>query len=360
MSRRSFLRRGSPPQRDAEPLTPEHYGELVSQYRSGRYIETARRIGSRVPVEFRRARDDFFDSLPPADELEGFRTRLAAALMHAETVVHFGWNRAIWPLREPIEDLPREWVPGIPDHLRQEAVAGWGDGGASNLRDLLWREIVLSAARARLARMDLLSASRVLEESDPRADAALAWQLAVVWSVRARYVREEELWGETRDFFREAAGSGLVDRAIALRSPRTVARALGDTDDLNLRLALVALGEGRVGRAADRLAEVRDKPAHYLWVPRLMLLGETQIAQERLDPAILGLREAVELAPTSHAVVAALVAALEARGRWDEAAELATEQMALPRGDRVWADFLITWAEPVEPSLDWLRNLVST
>ena len=73
-----------------------------------------------------------------------------------------------------------------------------------------------------------------------------------------------------------------------------------------------------------------------------------------------GLREAVDLAPTSHAVVAALVAALEARGRWDEAAELATEAMALPRGDRVWADFLITWAEPVEPSLDWLRNLVST
>ena len=360
-SRRAFLWPRSPRQRNAEPLTPEAYGELVSQYRSGRYVETARRVGGRVPVEFRRARESFFDSLPPADEIEGFRGRLAAALMHAETVAHFGWNRAIRPIREPVDDLPREWVRGLPDHLRQEAVASWGEEAASNLRQLLWREIVLSAARARLARMDLLSASRMLEESDPRRDAALAWQLAVVWSVRARYVREDELWRDARDFFREAASRQLVSRRVALQSPRTVARALGDRDDLNLRLALVALGQGRTGRAVDRLREVSEKPSsHLLWVPRLLLLGETRIAQERLDPAIAGLREAVELAPTSHAVVAALVAALEARGRWDEAAELATEQMALPRGNRVWADFLITWAEPVEPSLDWLRNLVST
>ena len=360
MSRRAFLRPGSSRQRDAEPLTAESYGRLVSEYRSGRYVETARRIGSRVPVEFRRAREDFFDSLPAANELEGFRGRLAAALMHAETVAHFGWNRAIWPIKEPMDDLPREWVPGIPDHLRQEAVAAWGEAGASDLRKLLWREVVLTAARARLARMDLLSASRVLEESDPKRDAALAWQLAVVWSVRARYVREEELWRETRDFFREAASQELVGRAVGLGSPRTVARALGDSDDLNLRLALVALGQGRAGRAADRLAEVREQAAPHLRVPRLMLLGETRIAQNRLGPAIDGLREAVELAPTSHAVVAALVAALEARGRWDEAAELAAEQMGLQRGERVWADFLIAWAQSVEPSLDWLRNLVST
>ncbi|MXW71249.1 MAG: hypothetical protein F4Z74_07335 [Acidobacteria bacterium] len=108
MSRRVFWRPGSSRQRDAEPLTPEAYGELVSQYRSGRYVETARRVGSRVPVEFRRAREGYFDALPPAEELEGFRGRLAAALMHAETVAHFGWNRAIRPIREPVDDLPRE------------------------------------------------------------------------------------------------------------------------------------------------------------------------------------------------------------------------------------------------------------
>lgn len=358
MSRWAFLRSGSR-QRNTEPVTSEVYGQLVSQYRSGRFVETARRVGSRVPMELRRAQRDFFDMLQPANEVEGFRDRLAAALMHAETVAHFGWNHAIWVLREPVEDLPRKWVPGLPDHLREEAVAAWGEEAARDLRKLLWREIVLSAARNRLARMDLASASRILEEADPRRDAALGWQLAVVWSVRARYVREEALWRDARDLFREAARSELVTRAAALNSPRTVARALGDRDDLNLRLALVALGQGRAGRAADRLREVSKHPPHQLRVPRLMLLGETRMAQKQLDPAIDGLREAVDLAPDSHAVVAALVAALEARGRWDEAAELATEQMAMSRGSRVWTDFLITWARPAEPTLDWLRNLVA-
>lgn len=360
MSRRAFLAPGRPRRTQDEPITPEVYGQLVSQYRSGRFVETARRAGSRVPVEMRRAQQGFFERLPPADEIEGFRGRLAAALMHAETMAHFGWTRAMWSIEEPVDDLPRDWVRGIPGELREEAVAAWGDEGASDLRRLLWREVVLSAARLRLARLDLLSATRILEEADPRRDAAIGWQLAVVWSVRARYVREDELWSDARELFREAARRGLVSRAVSRHSPRTVARALGDRDDLNLRLALVALGQGRIGRAADRLREVNDHPAHWLRVPRFMLLGETRMAQEQLDPAIAELREAVELAPASHAVVAALVAALEARGRWDEAAELATEQMGLRDGDRVWADFLITWAKTSEPSLEWLRNLVRT
>ena len=360
MSRRAFLSPAASSQAVAEEITPEIYGELVSQYRSGRYVETARRVRSRDPVELRQAQRRYFERLPPVDEVEGFRERLAAALMHAETVAHSGWNHGVWAFREPVNGLPREWVPGLPDDLRQEAVAGWGDEGASDLRKLLWREIVLSAARMRLARMDLLSASRVLEASDPRGDPALGWQLAAVWSVRARFVRETELWRDTRELFREAASKRLVNRAVALQSPRTVARALGDPDDLNLRLALVALGQGRIDRAADRLREVSGEPSsRLLWVPRLMLLGEARIAQEQLDPAIAGLREAVNLAPTSPGVVAALVAALEARGRWDDAAELATEQMGLRRGDRVWVDFLITWASSREPSLDWLRKLVA-
>ena len=380
MSRRAFLSRADSSQVVAAEITPELYGQLVSEYRSGRFVETARRIGSRLPAELRQAQRDYFERLPPAHQIEGFRGRLAAALMHAETVAHFGWNHAVWAFREPVDRLPRKWVRGLPDSLVEEAMAGWGEESASDFRKLLWREVVLSAARTRLARMDLLSATRILEEADPRRDPALAWQLAAVWSVRARYVREKvrqpvrgwrlsarardvpekDLWRDARDLFREAASRGRVSRAVALKSSRTVARALGDRDDLNLRLALVALGQGRIGRAADRLREVSEKPSsHLLWVPRLMLLGETRIAQERLDPAIAGLREAVNLAPTSHAVVAALVAALAARGRWDEAAELATEQMALRRGDRVWADFLITWAHPKEPSLDWLRKLVA-
>ena len=185
MSRRAFFRSESSRQRNLEPVTPEAYGQLVSQYRSGRFVETARRVGNRVPMELRRAQRGFFDQLPPADEPEGFRGRLAAALMHAETVTHFGWNHAIWVVREPVDELPREWVRGLPDHFREEAVQGWGEKGAADLRKLIWREVILTAARARLARMDLLSASRVLEEADPRRDAALEWQLAVVWSARA-------------------------------------------------------------------------------------------------------------------------------------------------------------------------------
>ena len=283
---------------------------------------------------------------------------MAAALMHAETIAHFGWNRAIWPIRTPVEELPRRWPEHLPNQARQEAVASWGRDGAGNFRSLFWRELVLMTARLRLARFDLLSASRILVEAEPERDAALAWQLAVIWSVRARYVREDDLWSDTRDLFRDAARRQLVSPAVSLHSFRTVARALGNEDDLNLRLALVALGQGRTDRAADRLRDVSENPAHWLRLPRLMLLGETQIAEDQLDGAIHYLRQAVELAPTSHAVVASLVAALEARGRWDEAAELASEQLGIERGDRAWTDFLIAWATPREPALEWLRNLV--
>ncbi len=360
MTRRAFLKPNRRRRSQDERLTPDGYAEMVAAYRDGRFIEMARRAGLRVPVEMRDAQRGFLDRLPPVRDPEGLRARMAAALLHAETVAHFGWNRAIWSIREPVDELPRRWPGDLPDQARQEAVASWGREGAGNFRNLFWREVVLMAARLRLARMDLLSASRILVEAEPGRDAAIAWQLAVVWSVRARYVREDGLWSDTRDLFREAARRKLVSREVSVNSFRTVARALGDEDDLNLRLALVALGEGRTSRAADRLREVRDKPALRLQLPRLMLLGETRIAENRLDHAVRDLRQAVELAPTSHAVVAALVAALEARGRWDEAAELATEQMGLERGDRAWTDFLITWAKPQEPALDWLRNLVRT
>ena len=362
MSRRMFLSAGRASPLRQEPIAPEAYGGLVSQYRSGRFVEMARRVGSRRPAEMREAQRGFFDLLPPAHEPEGFKGRLASALMHAETAAHFGWN----PMsehrlfRDPVNRLPRQWVRGLPDSLREEAAVAWGEEGASDFRRLIWRELVLSAARLRLARMDLLTASRILEEADPTRDAALQWQLAAVWSVRARYVHEKALWSDVRDLFREAASRRLVSRETGLQSPRTVARALGDPDDLNLRLALVALGQGREGRAADRLREVSERPALQLRVPRLLLLGETGLAENRLSQAVANLREAVELAPDSHAVVAALVSALGARGRWDEAAELATEQMGLRDGPRVWGDFLITWAQPSEPSLDWLRNLVNT
>lgn len=360
MSRRAFLRPGLPHSFQDEPVTPEMYGQLVSMYREGRYVETARRAGGRRPAEMSDAQRGFLDQLPPPYELEGFRGRLAASLMHAETLAHFGWNPMAEHrlFRDPVNQLPSEGVRGFPGPLWEEALAAWGEEGVSDFRRLIWREVVLTAARLRLARLDLLAATRILEEAEPLRDAAIGWQLAAVWSVRARYVREDELWSDARELLREAASRRLVSPETARGSSRTVARLLGDSDDLNLRLALVALGQNRHRRAADRLEEVSEQLAAPLRVPRLMLLAETQIAQNRLAPAVANLREAVDLAPTSHAVVAALVAALEARGRWDDAAELATEAMGRRDGDRVWSDFLITWASPREPSLEWLRNLV--
>ena len=361
MSRRAFFSPARATQVEAEEITPEGYGELVGFYRAGRFVEIARRAGSRGVMELREAQRRFLDTLPPSNVLEGFRGRLAAALVHAEAVAHFGWtpNSEHRLFREPVDQIPREWVRGIPDHLREEALTAWGEEGASDFGKLVWREVVLSMARLRLARMDLLAASRVLEGADPQRDPALAWQLAAVWAVRARYVREKELWPDVRNLFREADSRQFVTPEIALNSSRTVARAMGDPDDLNLRLALVALGQGREGRADDRLREVRNEPAHLLRVPRLMLLGETSFARDRLPQAVANFREAADLAPDAHAVVAALVAALEARGQWDEAAALASEQLGLRGGTRPWSDFLITWAKPREPEQFWLRELVA-
>ena len=359
-SRRGFLSLAPPAQDEPEVITLEDYRGLVSQYRSGRFVETARRVASRRPAEMREAQRAFLESLPAPNELEGVRERLGAALMHAETTAHLGWGPMSDPrlCRDPVKQLPRKAVRGLPDGLLNEAVGAWGESAASDFRALVWRELVLSVARLRLARMDLLAATRMLQGADPARDAAIGWQLAAVWSVRARYIRETGLWAGARDLFQEVAARQLVSREAGARSSRAVARALGDPDDLNLRFALVALGEGELRRAAERLREVSPQPAIRLRVPRLLLLGETRIEERELRRAVEDLRAAVELAPTAPAVVAALVAALEAAGRWDEAAELATEQMGQRDGDMVWSDFLLTWAGSHEPGLDWLRALV--
>ncbi len=172
-------------------------------------------------MELREAQRRFIDTLPPPDEIEGFRGRLAAALLHSEAMTHFGWtpHSEHRLFREPVDRLPREWVRGVPDHLREEALTAWGEEGASDLRKLVWREMVLAMARRRLARMDLLVASRILEEADPQRDPALSWQLAAVWALRARYVREKELWPDVRQLFREADSRQFVTPEIAPTRP---------------------------------------------------------------------------------------------------------------------------------------------
>ena len=60
--------------------------------------------------------------------------------------------------------------------------------------------------------------------------------------------------------------------------------------------------------------------------------------------------------PTSPAAVAALVAAQQAAGRWDEAAALASDFLSMRVEERPWLDFITTWAEFGE-GLPWLHEV---
>ena len=75
-----------------------------------------------------------------------------------------------------------------------------------------------------------------------------------------------------------------------------------------------------------------------------------------MRPAIEGLQVAARTEPTSPAAVAALVAALQAAGRWDEAAELASDLLSVRETRRPWLAFLTSWAEFGE-GLPWLRQV---
>ncbi len=353
VSRRRFLLG----QAGGDGLDTDGYREWIFQYRSGRFVETAGRVRNHPARELRRAQSGFLRPLPRPDAPAGFGPRLAAALLHAEAVAHFGLGPHVH-LRlvlDPLESLPRRWPPGVPG--RPATRAAWGEAGASDIRALLRRELLLAAARMRLAIFDLAGAARILAGAESAGDPALRWQLAGVRAVRARYLGEAELWPEVGRAFRRATSAELLRPGEGRASPRAVARAMTDPDDLNLRLALAALGRGRGPEAARSLARVSGEPAERLLVPKLLLAGELRFAEGRLSRAISDLRQAVALAPASQAAATALAMALGAAGQWDEAAELATGALRVPRTTAPWTDFLLTWAEPREPGLEWLRSL---
>ena len=352
VSRRRFLLG----QAGGDGLDTDGYREWIFQYRSGRFVETAGRVRNHPARELRRAQSGFLRPLPRPDAPAGFGPRLAAALLHAEAVAHFGLGPHVHLglILDPLESLPRRWPLGMPG--RAAAGAAWGDAGASDLRALLRRELLLAAARMRFAVFDLAGAGRMLAGAESAGDPALLWQLAAVRAVRARYLGEAELWPEVERAFRRATSAPLPGEGRA--SPRAVAGAMADPDDLDLRLALAALGRRREPEAARSLARVSGEPAERLLVPKLLLEGELRLAEGRLSGAISDFRQAAALAPASPAVATALAAALGAAGRWDEAAELATGALRVPRTSAPWTDFLLTWAEAREPGLEWLRGLV--
>lgn len=350
VSRRRFL--------FGQTASADDYREWVAHYRSGRFVETAGRMRDYPARELRRAQSGFVGSLPRSDEPAGFLPRLAAALLHAEAVAHFGLGPHVHSglIADPLASLPSRWPPNA--SRRQTAQVAWGSRGVSNFRVLLGREVRLGAARLRLAVFDLAAASRILGSAESARDPALLWQLGVIRAVRARYLGEMDLWPEVESALRDAVAERLLSPAEGRASPRAVARALADPDDLNLRLALVALGRGRGADAAEALSRVSGEPAPRLRVPKLLLDGELRLAQGRLPGAVSRLREAAVLAPASQEAIAALATALEASGQWDEAGTLAGEVLRAPRTTRPWAEFLFAWADPEEPALDWLRDLV--
>ena len=212
------------------------------------------------------------------------------------------------------------------------------------------------AARSRLARLDIRSARRVLNYAVQFRDPAAEWQLATTSAFQARYLRDDHLWPDARGGLRDGVGRWSGHFPEPGVSPRAIVRAMADPDDLHLRLAMVALGRGYRRAAARDLREVRDEVAPRLRLPRRLLEAELDLAEGRVRPAIEGLEAATRTEPGSPAAVAALVAALQAAGRWDEAAELASDLLSVRETRRPWLAFLTTWAEFGE-GLPWLRQV---
>ena len=367
-TRRGFLRgqQGQPLRVGVGLVTEAVYREWVRDYRSGRFVETARKVSERSVVELREAQRDYLDALPSRDDPRGFRARVAAAILHAEALARFGWNQSshIRLLEDPCRSLPDRWIAGLPPSFGEDAVAAWGDR-AWDPRRILFREAVLAAARPRLAVLSIPDANRILEQAGPDDDPAIRWQLAAIWAFRARYVREDGLWREVTDALRQRTVRELVPPDIGRASPHVVARAMSDPDDRRLRFALASLGMNRRASAEDHLAGIRPDLWDRLLVPHRLLAGEALMKASRFGPAARVLREAAEAAPASQPAAAAYAAALQASGRWEEAAALARDRLdgGFARGieetAHPWLSFLLTWADPTGPEFEWLRSLIA-
>ena len=334
------------------------YAGWIAQYRCGRLQEVAaavRRWGTR---QLRSAQRDYLEALDDPDTVRGLQARLTTALFHAEVVAHFGEESEarLHLVGEPLGAIPARWPRGIPSDQRASARETWGERPSDNLRALLRREVFLMAARSRFVHLDIRAARRVLSYAVQYRDPAAEWQLATTSAFQARYLRDDHLWPDARGGLHDAVArwaGRLPDKGA---SPRAIVQAMADPDDLHLRFALVALGRGYRRAAARDLEEVREEVAPRLRLPRLLLQAELDLGEGRIRPAIEGLQAAARTEPTSPAAVAALVAALQAAGRWDEAAELASDFLSVREKARPWLAFLTTWAEFGE-GLPWLRQV---
>ena len=339
-------------------LSVSQYAEWVARYRRGELAEVVPEVYEWGTWPLASAQRRHLETLGKPDTLEGFRSRLADSLFHAELMASLGreWQRGLEVVGEPLRAVRSEWPPGVPDAHREAAVQAWGERRTESLRDLLRREVFLMLARTRLAELDNGTARRVLGYARDFRDPAVEWQLAVTSLIQVRYLRDQDLSYDAVRDLRRSVSRWKPTPADTDGARRSIVRAMGDPDDLKLRLAMVELGRGKRRAAAARLREVREEVAPRLVVPRLLLEAELDLRGNWFRPAMGDLREARRAEPTSPAAVVALVAAEQAAGRWDEAAALATDFLSVGERVRPWFGFITSWAEPGE-GLPWLRQV---
>lgn len=346
-----------PPAQPAD-LSGSRYADWIDRYRRGELAEIVPEIHEWGTWPLASAQRRRLEALEEPDTLNGFRERLVDALFHAELMASLGreLQRGLELVGEPLRTIRSEWPPGLPDALREAAVQAWGESRTEDFRDLLRREVFLMLARTRLAELDNGTARRVLAYARDFRDPAVEWQFAVTSLIQVRYLRDEGLSFDAVRDLRRSVSRWKPTPADTDRARRSIVRAMGDPDDLQLRLAMVELGRGKRRAAAARLGEVREDVAPRLFVPRLLLEAELDLRGHGFRPATGDLREARRAEPTSPAAVVALVAAEQAAGRWDEAAALATDFLSVGERTRPWFGFITSWAEPGE-GLPWLRQV---
>ncbi len=359
MTRRALL--GLPARREAaQPaeLSSSEYAGWLARYRRGRFADVAPLVQEWNVGSLLGAQRTYLNGLMETRTLRGLQARLVPALFHAEVVATFGETdeQRLVLIDEPLRAIGTRWPAETPGVLEQAARTAWSGYRSGDIRVLFRRELFLMAARSRLALLDNGAARRILGHAQHYGDPVIAWQLVILDLIEARYFAEDELWPDAHYRLRRALGSWGRSRRAGITSPRAVVQAMEDPDDRNLRLAMIALGRKRNRVAAAHLEDVRMEVAPRLRIPRLLLRAELDLRERRLGTAIDGLRPAVASEPTSPAAVAALVAAQQAAGRWDEAAALASDFLSMRVEERPWLDFITTWAEFGE-GLPWLHEV---